>query len=507
MSEELLAVKAVSKSFAGVRALEEVSLAIARGEIRCLVGENGSGKSTLIKVIGGVVVPDAGQIAIGGRTYRRLSPMGAIREGIQIIYQDFSLFPNLTAAENIALNYELEQGRRLVDWREVRRVAREALARIDVSIDLDANVEDLSVADKQLIAISRALLQDARLIIMDEPTTALTRREVTSLFRVVKGLQEKGISVLFVSHKLGEVLEIADKVTIMRNGRIVADGPASEFDWAKLAYFMTGRALREGGEGGGGEAAQGAESGEKVRPRPLLQVEEFGLKGSFAGVSFALYPGEILGVTGLLGSGRTELAMALVGLRPADTGRMFLDGQPARIRSIPDAIRHGIGYVPEDRLTQGLFLVQSIGRNIAASTLDRFRRRLGLLDRAKLDGAVDGWVKSLAIATPSPLLPVQSLSGGNQQRVVLAKWLATEPRILILNGPTVGVDIGSKADIHATIRELARQGMGVLIISDDIPELLATCHRILVMRRGRIVEELAGGSIDENELAAKLTGA
>ncbi|MGE5508551.1 MAG: sugar ABC transporter ATP-binding protein [Chitinophagales bacterium] len=499
MAEELLTVRHIKKSFSGVQALRDVSLTVGRGEIRCLVGENGCGKSTLIKVIAGVYTPDDGEIVIEGRVSRRLTPIGAIREGIQVIYQDFSLFPNLTAAENIALNFELAKRQRLIDWKEVNRVAREAIDRIDVKLDLSANVEDLSVADKQLIAISRALLQNAKLIIMDEPTTALTQKEVKSLFRVVKGLQEKGISILFVSHKLNEVLEIADKVTIMRNGRVVADGEVAQFDRAALVRHMTGRDLSE--------TRFTWQPGPEKADR-LLTVEGLSRKGSFADVSFDLRPGEILGITGLLGSGRTELAMALFGLRPADAGRVTLDGRPIRVRNVQDAIRHGIGYVPEDRLTEGLFLVQPIAKNIVASTIDRlcggFSR---LIDSRRLDAEVDGWVGRLKVATPSAALPVQSLSGGNQQRIVLAKWLATKPRVLILNGPTVGVDVGSKADIHATVRSLAEQGMGVIVISDDIPELLQNCNRILLMRKGRIAEEFAGDAVDENELARKLMGA
>lgn len=498
MGEQFLTVNHVRKSFAGVQALRDVNLTIDRGEIRCLVGENGCGKSTLIKVIAGVYTPDEGEIVINGKSFKRLAPMTAIREGIQVIYQDFSLFPNLSAAENIALNYELAQGRRLVDWKEVNRVAREAVDQIEVKLDLKANVEDLSVADKQLIAISRALLQNAKLIIMDEPTTALTQKEVKSLFRVVKGLQAKGISILFVSHKLNEVLEIADKVTVMRNGKVVADGEASEYDWAKLVYYMTGREIRE----------TAYEPPTRTENRgSLLEVERLGRKGSFADVSFTLFPGEIVGITGLLGSGRTELATALFGLRPADTGRILLSGRPIRLKSVQDAVRNGIGYVPEDRLAEGLFLVQPIGKNIVASTVGRLLSRWRLLDGKKLNAEVKGWIDRLSVATPSAALPVQSLSGGNQQRIVLAKWLATAPRVLILNGPTVGVDVGSKADIHATIRRLAQDGMGVLIISDDIPELLQTCNRILLMRKGRIVEEFEGRGVSENELAGKLTGA
>lgn len=498
MNELFLEARHVRKSFAGVQALRDVSISVGRGEIRCLVGENGCGKSTLIKVIAGVYAPDEGEIVIDGKSHKRLQPITAIREGIQVIYQDFSLFPNLTVAENIAMNYELARGRHLVDWKEVRRVAKSAVDQIDVQLDLSADVADLSVADKQLTAISRALLQNARLIIMDEPTTALTRKEVKSLFRVVKGLQARGISILFVSHKLNEVLEIADKVTIMRNGRVVADGDVADYDWPKLVYHMTGREIRE--------VAYVAPPSPQDGPC-LFKAEGLGRKGSFADISFGLNSGEIVGVTGLLGSGRTELATALFGLRPADSGRVYIDGRPVRLKSVQDALRNRIGYVPEDRLSEGLFLTQSISKNIVASTVDRMLNRMRMISRRKLTGAINGWISSLTIKTSSPELPVQSLSGGNQQRVVLAKWLATAPRLLILNGPTVGVDIGSKTDIHDTIRRLAREGMAVLIISDDIPELLQTCNRILLMRKGRIVEEFEGSAVSENELARKLTGA
>jgi simple sugar transport system ATP-binding protein len=496
MAEEFLTLENISKSFSGVRALRNVDLTIHRGEIRCLVGENGSGKSTLIKVMSGVVTPDEGRIVIEGRHYRSLQPINAIREGIQTIYQDFSLFPNLTVAENVALNYQLSRKRRLLDWKEVHSVAEEAIGRIGVEIDLNAYVGDLSVADKQLIAISRALLQNAELIIMDEPTSALTGREIDSLFRVVRNLQETGISILFVSHKLNEVLEIADSVTVLRNGMKVADGPVSDFDWRTLAYHMTGREIRE----------TSYEGPDELPATSLLKVEGLTKKGKFSDISFQLFAGEIVGITGLLDSGRTELATALFGLEPADSGSVYIDGQPVKIKNTHDATSRGIGYVPEDRLTQGLFLPQSISKNIIASKVHDLVGRFKLLDSNKVESEVNSWVRDLSIVTPSPLLPAQSLSGGNQQRVVLAKWLATMPKILILNGPTVGVDVGSKADIHSIIRKLAQEGMGVLIMSDDIPEILQNCNRILLMRRGRIVEEFLGSSISETELAQRLTG-
>lgn len=497
MHEKFLEVNNIKKSFAGVQALRGVSMEINRGEIRALVGENGCGKSTLIKVIVGVHTPDEGEIIINGRRYQQIHPINAIREGIQVIYQDFSLFPNLSAAENIALNHQLAIGKRLVDWKEIYRVAEEAIAKIDVKIDLRADVEDLSVADRQMIAISRALLQDAKLIIMDEPTTALTHKEVKSLFKIIEKLKQDGISILFVSHKLNEVQEISDAITIMRNGKKVADGPASEFDQSKIVYYMTGREI-----GDTSYTTPARESNQQA----VLRAEGLSRRGSFQDISFEIYPGEIVGITGLLGSGRTELASALFGLHPAEKGSLFIDGKPVKINNIQDAIKNGIAYVPEDRLTQGLFLPQSIGKNILASTIDSLKYSSRLVDQSKVEDEITKWVQEMAIATPSPDLPVQSLSGGNQQRVVLAKWLATNPKILILDGPTVGVDVGSKAEIHRIIRELASQGMAVIVISDDTPELLHNCNRILLMSRGRIVEEFPADSLTDDELAQKLTG-
>lgn len=496
MSERFLEATNISKAFSGVRALQDVSIAIDRGRIHCLVGENGCGKSTLIKVIAGVYQPDAGQIIIGGKSYERIQPIDAIREGIQVIYQDFSLFPNLTVAENIALNSQLAEGRRTVNWREARRVAKAALERIGVRLELDARVEQMSVANKQLIAISKALLQDAKLIIMDEPTTALTRREVKRLFEVIRTLQASGVAFLFVSHKLNEVLELSERITVMRNAKKVIEGEREEFDAAKLVYYMTGQELSEK------RYEYAAQPG-----APLLEVKGLSAAGAFSDVDLTLRPGEIVGVTGLLGSGRTELALALFGVQPADAGEIRVDGQQVRIGSIQDAVRAGIGYVPEDRLTEGLFLQQSIGSNIIVRTVDRLLGNMGLIDRSRKAEHIERWVEELRIKTASPALPVMTLSGGNQQRVVLAKWLAGAPRILVLNGPTMGVDVGSKEELHEIMKQLARGGMGLLLISDDIPELLQTCNRILLMRRGSIAEEFPADAVNEDVLARKLTEA
>ncbi|MCS6849122.1 MAG: sugar ABC transporter ATP-binding protein [Anaerolineae bacterium] len=492
--QPFLSLAHISKTYAGVRALEDVSLTVYPGEIHCLVGENGSGKSTLIKIIAGVVQPDAGQIVINGKAMHHLHPIDAIREGIQVIYQDFSLFPNLTVAENIAINHELSRQKRWVNWQEVREIARQAMRKINVQLDLDATVGEIPVADKQLVAICRALLQNAKLIIMDEATTALTEREIRALFEVIHNVQREGVAVLFVSHKLDEVLEIADKALIIRNGRVVLDADARELDRSKLTYYMTGRNIEE---------AIFEWQGDPNSP-PLLQVRHLTSLGSFEDVSFDLHPGEILGVTGLLGSGRTELALALFGAIPIDSGEIVLEGQPVVLRSIQDAVAHGIGYVPEDRLTEGLFLERSISDNILARILDALKGAGRLLDRASMKATTQEWIARLSIKPPHAELPAKSLSGGNQQRVVLAKWLASKPRLLILNGPTMGVDVGSKMELHEIIKQLAREGLGVIIISDDIPELMQTCNRILLMRRGRIVERFERRQITEMDLTQRL---
>jgi simple sugar transport system ATP-binding protein len=498
MTEEFLRISNISKNFAGVRALDDVSLSIATGEICCLVGENGSGKSTLIKIIAGVYQPSSGDIFFNGSKSSSLKPRDAITKGIQVIYQDFSLFPNMTAAENIALNYQLARNRKLINWKEVIQIAQEAIARIDVDLDLDAIVGEMSVADRQLIAISRALLQNAQLIIMDEPTSALTYKEVEALFRVIKNLKAKGISILFISHKLNEVQEIADRIIVLRNGRKVADGGASDFDLAKMAYYMTGREIAESGY---------EYDLDSQAITSLLTVDNLALPGTFHTISFDLKPREILGIAGLRGSGRTDLALALFGVKPAASGQIFIDGQQVEIHDIQDAILAGIGYIPEDRLTEGLFLEQSIGRNTIICTLDQTLNKFGLMSSKKINELISFWVTKLSIKAHNPGLPVSSLSGGNQQRVVLAKWLANSPKILVMNGPTVGVDVGSKIEIHETIKELAQQGIGILIISDDLPELVNTCNRILLIRHGRIVEEFVTQNITVQTLNEKVTEA
>ncbi|MDQ0644533.1 sugar ABC transporter ATP-binding protein [Microbacterium murale] len=494
-SEPVLQVRNIIKTYGGVRALDGVSLSLVSGEVHCLAGENGSGKSTLIKIISGVERPDSGEIVIDGESHPHTTPSSAIRAGIQVIYQDFSLFPNLTAAENIAMLSELADRRKISSRKRIRAAAEAIVTDLGLRIDLDADVADLSVADRQLIAICRALVGEARVLIMDEPTTALTHSEVQRLFTIVRRLQERGVAVVFVSHKLDEVLAISQHVTVVRNGAVVESGAAVDFTARSIAKAMTGREVSE------------ERLVDDLAPdrKPLLVVEGLGREGAFSDASFSLASGEILGITGLLGSGRSEIAEALFGVAPADTGTIVINGREGRIRSIADAVKAGIGYVPEDRLTQGLFLEKSIADNMVASSLDKYRSRALVLDRRRIARSMADLFARLRIKAPNVQAPVRSLSGGNAQRVVIAKWLDRKPSVLMLNGPTVGVDIGSKEEIFAILREQAAEGMGIIVISDDIPELVTSCHRVLIVRAGRIVAEIAGDEIDVDNIQMRMT--
>ncbi|WP_221584916.1 sugar ABC transporter ATP-binding protein [Microbacterium sp. G2-8] len=488
--EIVLEARRITKTYGGVRALDDVSLVLRAGEVHSLAGENGSGKSTLIKIISGAEAPDAGELVIAGERHTRMSPARAIHAGVQVIYQDFSLFPNLTVGENIVLTRAVARRQRVFSARASRPLAEQIVAELGLDLDLDADVEKLSVADRQLTAICRALVNEARVIFMDEPTTALTHSEVERLFAIVRRLQDRGVAVVIVSHKLEEMFALSQRITVLRNGRAVASEASDAFDRHRLIHDMTGKELDESRRvsaiGGDGSA--------------LLDVEGLGVEGAFQDVSFGLRAGEILGITGLLGSGRSEIVESIFGVISADRGRIRVAGADTAIRSIRDAIRAGIGYVPEDRLTQGLFLEKPIADNIIASSLGRMKRWGIFLDRARISETIGALFVRLRIKAPSVQAPVRSLSGGNAQRVVLAKWLASRPRILMLNGPTVGVDVGSKGEILDILRQEAAEGMGVIVVSDDVPELVAVCHRVLVVRGGRIVQEVAGDGVDADRI-------
>ena len=493
MGSSFLEVKGISKSFGGVRALQNVDFKIESGEIYCLMGENGSGKSTLIKIISGVYTPDEGEMILNGKHYRKITPAESIREGIQIIYQDFSVFPNLSVSENIALSVMANDKDKIISKSKMDRIALSALERISVSLPLDQPVEELSVAGKQIVAIARGIAQDAKLLVMDEPTTALTYKEIEALYKIVGALKQKGIAVIFVSHKLEEVFQISERIAILRNGKKVLDDKTENFDKNSLAYHMTGREI---------PSIPYEYIKDEAQTVPVMEVKNLSMGNAFENISFCLYSREILGITGQLGCGRTELAKALFGIGKY-TGSIWVEGRKADIKNILDTKKYGIGYVPEDRLSEGLFLVKPLTDNITVSSMDSYGSRV-CCGRKELTQAAGGWLSSLSIAAENPEVLASDLSGGNQQRIVLAKWLATNPKILILNCPTVGVDIGSKNQIHEIIKDLARQGIGIIVISDDISEILTVCNRVLLMRSGKIVKEVESKDTTVEELEEDL---
>lgn len=492
MSENIIKITGVKKYFGGVKALDGVDLVVKKGEVHCLAGENGCGKSTIINVISGFYTPDAGTIEIDGKVHSKLTTQQAIDAGVQVIYQDLSVFPNLTVRENLALNMEVAGGKKFVSKKRFNEIALEALSKIEFKVDLDEMVENLTVADKQLIAISRALLNNAKLIIMDEPTTAITYKEVENLFKVIRELQKKGIAILFVSHKLDEVFEIADHFTIFRSGKNVFSGKTQELDEQKFTYYMTGRDIQE----------EPFKYTAKPGAKTVLEVKNLSLTNGFADCSFSLREGEILGITGLLGSGRTELAEAIFGYHPAESGEIFIDGKKVEIRSVKDGIANGIGYVPPERNVQGLFMEQSIADNISITSWKKHSSALGFVNEKSIDESVDHWVQELSIKINDTRDDMRTLSGGNAQKCVLAKWLSLDLKVLILNGPTVGVDIGAKYDIYKLAKKLAENGLAVIIISDDIREILSNCNRVLVMKQGRLVAERMTSELDEGSLSA-----
>ena len=484
-----LELQSISKRFGGVQALRGIDMSLQEGEVHCLVGENGSGKSTLIKIMAGVLRPErGGRITIKGRDYAHLDPVQSTALGVQVIYQDLSLFPNLSVAENIAIGRHLG-GLHRVNWRDLRDVAEAAMARIGVSLDPHAKIGDLSIASRQLVAICRAMAADARLVIMDEPTASLTRHEVDALLALVSDLKRKGICTVFVSHRLQEVMEIAERVTVLRDGAKVGDFEASAMDDRKLAVLMTGKAFAY-------ETGQTDFSA----ARKVLSVAGLTRPGQYEDITLDIHAGEIVGLTGLLGSGRTELALSLFGMNPPASGDIRLDGKRLALRSNAQAIKEGIAYVSEDRLTLGLVLDQPISSNILVTILDTLAGRLGLVKEATRQSVAQRWIDDLAIKAPARNNAVKTLSGGNQQRVVLAKWMATKPRLLILDSPTVGVDIAAKDGIYDVVRALAASGVAVLMISDEISEVFYHCHRVLIMRQGRIGSVFQPHASSEAEL-------
>jgi rhamnose transport system ATP-binding protein len=479
----LLAFAGIEKSFGAVRALRGVSFELRAGEVHALLGENGAGKSTLIKVATGAHAPDAGSIVLAGQRLDRLDPTAARAHGIACIYQQPALFPDLTVAENIALRLEPVRGGCRVDWRARHQRAGELLRQAGAEIAPDREVRHLSMPEQQLVEIACALGAEARILIMDEPTASLTRPEQERLFETVRRLKARGVGVIYISHRLDEIFALADRVTVLRDGASLGTSAVRDLTEAALIHLMVGRevsllyppALAPAGDG-------------------VLELRGVGcMAGGVRDVSFTVRAGEVFGLAGLVGAGRTELARVLFGLTPADAGEIWLRGTRVAIRSPRAAMEHGIAYVPEDRRRHGVVLELPVAQNL---TLAAHRRIFpgGWLRRGAERKCAEGLIARLDIRTAGPDAPAGSLSGGNQQKVALARWLATGPRVLILDEPTQGVDVGAKGEIHRIIRELAAGGLAVVLISSDLPEVLGMSDRIGVMRGGALVEILPGGS-------------
>lgn len=488
MAEKILEMCGVNKHYGGVHALKNFDFELQSGEVHCLVGQNGCGKSTLIKIISGVTRSDEGsRIYMDGRPVHNISAKEASDAGIKVIYQDLSLFPNLSVAENIAFSLNTAKGVKPINWREYSRVAQATLELMHVDLELDREVSTLSIADRQLVAIARALATNAKLIIMDEPTSSLTRKEVNVLFKIIRDLNSKGLTVMFVSHKLDEIIEIADRITVIRDGTKIGTFRNEELDDAKLTEMLSGQSVAY--------TQDFIQPGEKT----VLELEGLCKGRQYEDISFKLKKGEVLGVIGLLGSGRTEVALSLFGLNKPDSGSIWLNGKKISFKSNRDAIKAGIAYVPEDRLLQGLVIDQNVEDNISISIIDRICSRLGLVrsrDRRKL---TNDWIKKLNIKSALPDIPASAMSGGNQQKIVISKWLATNPNILILDQPTNGIDIAAKCAIYDIIRNLAKSGMSIILISDEIPEIYHNCPRALLMYRGRLVKELDCRALSEED--------
>jgi rhamnose transport system ATP-binding protein len=475
----ILELSGISKAFAGVRALQGVSFDLRAGEVHAIVGENGAGKSTLIKVITGAHAPDEGTMTVLGQSVDRNDPVISRSLGIAAIYQQPALFPDLTVAENVALGLEPPGPWRVVNWRERRERARRLLAQVGAAIDPETEVRRLSMPEQQLVEIARALGEEARILIMDEPTASLTDQEVDRLFRVIADLKARGVGIIYISHRLEELPRVADRVTALRDGRLVGTRRIDEVDRAGLIRMMVGRELSSV------FPKRPVEPGEIVLEARGLGCRALGVHD----VSFQVRVGEMLGVAGLIGAGRTELARVLFGLDPADAGQIRIDGRDVTIGSPAGAVELGLALVPEDRRHHGVILAMSVASNATLATL-RAISRLGLIDFGRERAVAAELVSRLGVKTASIAAPVGELSGGNQQKVALARWLAANPRVLILDEPTQGVDVGAKAEIHRLMGELAAKGLAIVMISSELPEILGMSDRIAVMRGGTIVGTL-----------------
>ncbi len=495
MPDPILTLSGISKSFPGVRALHNVSMSLQPGRVTALIGENGAGKSTIVKILTGIYKPDEGEIRVAGQPKSFASPRDAWAAGIAAIHQETVMFDELTVAENIFMGHMPTGSARLVDWQEMRAKSAALLKRIDAAIPVDFKLKRLSVAQKHLVEIARALSHEAQVVIMDEPTAALSANEIDDLFRIVAQLKAEGRAIVFISHKFDEIFRIADDFVCLRDGEKVGEGPITSITEPQLVRMMVGRPV------------------DQVFPKRdvpigevVLSVKDLSNATEYAGISFDLRKGEILGLYGLVGAGRTESMQGLFGITPTTRGTVSLNGEALAIHSPSDAIAAGISYVPEDRQDQGAILSLGIRENVTLANLAKYVRGMFLSRPAEQD-ETRRLGKRLAVKAANWEQRLAELSGGNQQKVVIAKWLATRPKIIVLDEPTKGIDVGSKAAVHDFIGELAGEGLAVVLITSELPEVMGLADRVIVMKEGRIVDELQRGSWSAEQIVGAATGA
>jgi ribose transport system ATP-binding protein len=485
----ILEVKNIDKSFSGNRVLSDVSFSVEAGQVHALVGENGAGKSTLMNIVGGLLQPDSGQIFFDGQSVVLANPIEAMKCGISIVHQELSLSANMNLAQNIFLRREPVNGLGFIDWKKLYADTTAIFERLGIDLDPKILASKLSVSMQQVVEISKALSFDARVIIMDEPTSALSEKEIERLYEIIADLTARGIAIVFISHKLEEVFHVADQISVLRDGQMVGTVETRQTNREAIIQMMVGRAI------------------EQMYPPKSADIDGtlFAVAGLtrhpyFADVSFTLRKGEILGFAGLVGAGRTEVARAIFGIDKADSGKLTLNGAEVKFSSPREAIAHGVCYLTEDRKTLGLFLKMPVRNNIASASLWRFVTRIGMLRDRAMRGDSRRYVEEMEIRPPNDELLAINLSGGNQQKTLLAKWLCAQPKVLIADEPTRGVDVGAKAKIHADLRRMAEAGIGVIVISSDLPEVLGLSDRIAVFREGQLTAVLEGDQATQEEV-------
>lgn len=491
MNEQLVVMEGIDKSFPGVHALENCSFDLYAGEVHALVGENGAGKSTLMKVLAGVYSKDAGRILLRGKEVNLSNPRAAQQHGISMIHQELNLMPHLTVAQNIFIGREPRQGVRfLLNEKAINDQTRQLLETLHVDLDPRTKVASLTVAKQQMVEIAKALSFNSDVLIMDEPTAALTDAEIEELFRIIRHLRDRGVGIVYITHRLEELWRIADRVTVMRDGRYIDTVRIEDADINRIISMMVGRTIYEASP----------EIPENGSQEIVLEVRNLSRGRTLQNVSFQLKKGEIVGFAGLMGAGRTEVARAIFGADPIDSGEILVRGRKVTIKSPSDAVRHGIGYLSEDRKRYGLTLDMDVETNIVLAAFRRFLTWLGVVQPGKIRATATQFVNMLAIKTPSLQQKVKNLSGGNQQKLVIAKWLTADTDILIFDEPTRGIDVGAKSEIYRLLNDLARQGKSIIMISSELPEILRMSHRIIVMCEGRITGELGSTEATQEKI-------